>query len=154
MKLISTFTHGILDYAMAGVLAVVPRALGWRKETTNLLAADAVILTGYSLFTRYELGAVKRLPMPWHLAIDALGGLLYLLAPWFVPKEKRAVKNILMMKGAMTVAAALLTETEPRPLDIVDRRLFGEVPYDFRRRDQEGQPDEEFVEPVAEELGI
>jgi NAD(P)-dependent dehydrogenase (short-subunit alcohol dehydrogenase family) len=154
MKLISTFTHGLLDYAMAGILAVVPRALGWRKETSNLLMADAVILTGYSLFTRYELGAVKRLPMPWHLAVDALGGLLYLFAPWFVPREKRSVKNILMAKGALTVLAALLTETEPRSMNIVDRQLFGEVTYDYRRRDQRGRPEEDVVEPIVEEVGI
>jgi hypothetical protein len=154
MKLISTYTHGILDYAMAGLLAIAPRALGWRKKTTNLLMADAAILTGYSLLTRYELGAVKRLPMPWHLAIDALGGLLYLVAPWFVPREKQSVKNILMLKGALAVAAALLTETKPRTLDIVDRRLFGEVSYDYGRRDERGRPEEDAVEPIPEELGI
>jgi hypothetical protein len=154
MKLISTYTHGILDYVMAGALALVPRALGWRKETTNLLMADAAILTGYSLLTRYELGAVKRLPMPWHLVLDAVGGLLYLFTPWFVPREKRAVKNILMLKGALTVLTALLTETEPRSLNIVDRQLFGEVTYDYGRRDALGRPDEGAVEPITEEVGI
>jgi hypothetical protein len=73
-KPISTKAHGILDYMTAGLLATLPRALGWDDKVTHLLDAAAAGTVVYSLLTRYEMGAVKALPMKAHLSMDAVQG--------------------------------------------------------------------------------
>ena len=70
MKLLSTRTHGVVDYLTAGTLLALPRAMGWGDRVTNLLTGAALGTVAYSLLTRYELGAVKVLPMKAHLALD------------------------------------------------------------------------------------
>ena len=61
MRLISTRTHGVLDYLTAGALVALPRALGWSRPVTRLLTGAAAMHVGYSLATNYELGLVKAL---------------------------------------------------------------------------------------------
>ena len=52
MKVISTRTHGVLDYLMAVALLALPRLLGWSSQTTLLLTCLAIGTLVYSLLTR------------------------------------------------------------------------------------------------------
>lgn len=84
MKFLSTRAHGALDYLMGAVLLVAPYVLGFANGgaaqwTPMILGAGAIV---YSLLTRYELGAVKLIPMPVHLVLDAASGLLLAASPW------------------------------------------------------------------------
>lgn len=99
MNVISTRAHGVIDYATALALIVLPflfligadtggvgaaaaearnpyRVAGW------LLVGPGLALLGLSLITRYELGAVKSVPMPTHLATDVGLGLFLIASPW------------------------------------------------------------------------
>jgi hypothetical protein len=84
MRFISTKVHGILDYLMGALLMATPWLLGFDDNT--LITWIPVILGGstvfYSLFTNYEPGLIKLLPMPLHLIIDFLSGLLLATSPW------------------------------------------------------------------------
>lgn len=114
-KLLSTRTHGVLDYLTAGTLLALPRMLGWSERVTNLLTASALGALGYSLLTRYELGLIKVLPMPVHLILDAISGATLCAAPLVLEDEAPEVKATLLGVGLFEIAAALTTETSPAP---------------------------------------
>src|SRR3954466_1777092 len=84
MNLIPTRVHGFLDYIVGLLLILAPWLFGFAHHGAAtwmpvILGAGALV---YSLFTRYELGAVKAIPMPAHLALDGLSGLLLAASPW------------------------------------------------------------------------
>ena len=116
LRFVSTKTHGVLDYLSVGTLLALPRALGWGPRPTNLLTGAAVGTLAYSLLTRYELGLVRILPMPGHLALDALQGALLCAAPALLPDEDGSVAAALVGLGAFELAAALST-TPHSPLE-------------------------------------
>ena len=98
MGVISTRTHGVLDYLTALAIIVLPLFLlfgaGAGAGATEAAARDpytvagwflvgpGLALLGLSLLTRYELGAVKAIPMEAHLWTDAGLGLFLIAAPW------------------------------------------------------------------------
>ena len=114
MKLFSTRTHGVLDYSSVILLLVLPRALGWSRPVTSLLTGSALATLAYSLLTRYELGAVKRLPMPAHLAMDRASGIALCVAAGAMADEPVPVRAALLGLGLFEVTASLTTETVPR----------------------------------------
>lgn len=71
-KVISSKTHGVIDYIAAPSLMVLPRLLRWPQRVTNLLMGVGIFHLLYSLFTKYELGVVKVLPYKGHLALDGV----------------------------------------------------------------------------------
>lgn len=114
MKLFSTHTHGVLDYASVILLLALPRAAGWSRPVTHLLTASALATLVYSFCTRYELGVVKVLPMPAHLALDGTSGAVLCLAAAMFNQEPRAVRASLLGLGLFEITASLTTETVPR----------------------------------------
>ncbi len=112
MKLFSTKTHGVLDYTSVVALLALPRTMGWSKHVTNILTASALGTLVYSLLTRYELGALKVLPVKTHLGLDALSGLLLAIAPFVFLREKQNVNKTLLGIGIFEISAALLTDRE------------------------------------------
>jgi hypothetical protein len=81
------------------------------------LGAGAI---AYSLFTDYELGAVKIIPMPVHLALDASSGVLLAASPWlFGFGEDVWVPHVLF--GLFEIGASLVTQTNP------DRQIEADV---------------------------
>jgi hypothetical protein len=113
MKLLSTQTHGMVDYATGGALVALPRALGWSDNVTNLLTMAGLGAIAYSLFTRYELGLFKVLPMQTHLTMDALSGLTLATAPLWLNERDDTVNKALVGIGLFEIMAALSTETQP-----------------------------------------
>ena len=75
-KLIPTRIHGVLDYLFGLLYIALPLLLSWPQPAATILIALGVGVLVYSALTRYELGLLKLLPMPAHLVIDLLGGLL------------------------------------------------------------------------------
>lgn len=109
----STRTHGVLDYSSVVLLLALPRALGWSRPVTNLLTGSALATLVYSLLTRYELGAVKRLPMPTHLALDRASGIALGAAAGIMTGEPAPVRAVLLGLGLFEVTASLTTEAVP-----------------------------------------
>jgi hypothetical protein len=123
MRPISTLAHGILDYTTGAVLLGLPRIVDCSPALRQMMTAMAATIFGYSVITRYELGLVKVLPMPAHLAFDAVNGVLLLMAPMLFLREEATVKNFLFGMGFFSIAAALLTRTEsPRPSLVTNLR--------------------------------
>src|SRR5215203_3005762 len=100
VRVITTGVHGALDYLASGANLAFPRMLGLREAPWAVLVPriDGVAGASYSLLTDYELGALKVLPMPAHLAFDAAKGARYWLP------------HVLM--GVADVLAAATSKTE------------------------------------------
>lgn len=82
--MISTRTHGIIDYVVGVLLILAPFILGFANGGAAMwvpILLGASILV-YSLLTRYELAAKRMIPFKTHLMLDAGGGLLLLVSPW------------------------------------------------------------------------
>lgn len=114
MKLFSTRVHGVLDYSSVALLCVLPRALGWSTAVTRLLTGSALATLAYSLLTRYELGLVKILPMPAHLALDGASGALLCGAALALSDEEPGVRAALTGLGLFEITASLTTQTQPQ----------------------------------------
>jgi hypothetical protein len=111
--LLPTRIHGYLDYMMGLVLVAVPLAFrfgaGPQTWLPILLGGGAIV---YSLLTDYELGVVPLIPMPMHLAIDAMSGLLLAASPWiFGFSEYLWMPHAIL--GLVEVGAAIATHARP-----------------------------------------
>src|SRR4051812_45098498 len=112
MRLISTRTHGVLDYLTAGALIALPRAMGWSRRVTGLLTGAAALHVGYSLVTNYELGLVRLLPMRAHLAMDAVAGAALAAAPLMMDDEPDEVRAALLGIGLFELATTFSTDPD------------------------------------------
>lgn len=67
----------------------------------------------YSLLTNYELGLVKMLPIPLHLALDAASGVLLASSPWLFGFASKGSRYWLphALVGATGVLAAVTSKT-------------------------------------------
>jgi hypothetical protein len=114
-KVIPTRVHGVIDYLSGILYLVLPRLLGWGQAETWLLSILGVSVIVYSILTRYELGVVKLIPMPVHLILDLLGGVLLVAAPFlFFENEPSSVTTWYLILGIFELGASLLTDTAPR----------------------------------------
>jgi len=111
-KPISTSVHGIIDYMTAGMLVTLPRVMGWSRNVTRLLDMAGASAAGYSVFTKYEMGVVKALPMKAHLTMDAMSGAALIGAAAIMDDEDDDVRMTVAGIGLFEIAASLLTRTE------------------------------------------
>lgn len=114
MRFIPTKVHGVLDYAVGALIAAGPWLLKMDKKSAATyipvaLGAGAAV---YSLFTDYEWGAVKKIPMKDHLKLDLGSGVLLAASPWLFKFAKQTWKAHLIA-GLFEVAASLTTKQEP-----------------------------------------
>ncbi|HEX6041193.1 SPW repeat protein [Longimicrobium sp.] len=109
-----TRIHGMLDYLMGALLIASPWLLGFADNEAArwvpVVLGAGVLL--YSLFTDYELGAVRKLQMPAHLLLDAVGGILLAASPWILGFDERVWMPHVVL-GAVEVVTAAITNTVP-----------------------------------------
>ena len=117
-KFIPTKVHGILDYVVAIALFFAPMIFGFQDVGGAAVAIPMILGVGlfvYSLLTRYELGVVKVIPMPVHLAIDVVAALFLALSPFifgFADEEPNAwVPHIVV--GIAIILVVIFTDSQP-----------------------------------------
>ncbi|GEP07851.1 SPW repeat domain-containing protein [Methylobacterium oxalidis] len=116
MRFLPTRIHGAVDYLWGLALIATPWLFGFATGSAAqwiavIFGAGAIL---YSLITDYELGVVRLVPVPVHLALDAGAGLLLTISPWifgFADETSR----IHMSFGLFSVVASLVTQTKPAP---------------------------------------
>ncbi len=115
-RVIPTGVHGALDYLASGVNLAFPRLLGlhdapWAAAVPRLNGAAGL---EYSLITDYELGVLKLVPMPAHLAFDAAKGAFMAASPWLFGFAKNGTRYWLphVLMGTADVLAAIASKTE------------------------------------------
>ena len=115
LRVIPTGVHGMLDYLASGVNLLFPAMLGLRNAPWAALIPrlGGVAGSGYSLITDYELGALKVLPMPAHLAFDAAKGVFVTSSPWLFGFAKNGTRYWLphVLMGTADVLAAMTSKT-------------------------------------------
>ena len=84
MQVIPTRVHGTMDYLVGALLVAAPWLFGYdhRGAATWVPVLLGVSVILYSLLTDYELGLVRQILMPTHLALDLGGGVLLAASPW------------------------------------------------------------------------
>ena len=78
-----TRIHGMLDYMVGALLIALPFLLGFGggAQTWVPVALGAAAIV-YSLFTDYELGVWRTVPMSVHNLFDVAAGALLAASPW------------------------------------------------------------------------
>lgn len=114
MRIISTHTHGILDYITGVVLVAAPWLFGFARggpETVIPVVLGLGTLV-YSMLTRYELGVFKVLPFRGHLTLDLISGVLLASSPWVFGFSDFVYLPHLLV-GLFEIGAVLMTQTRP-----------------------------------------
>ena len=115
IRFITSFTHGLIDYAGALVLIAIPTIANF--QATSPLAywlsigAGLALLT-YSLLTDYALSLKNSIPFKMHLLLDALASTTFLIVP-FVFGFEGLVRLFFLANGILVMAAVLLTDPQP-----------------------------------------
>ncbi|WP_043830621.1 SPW repeat domain-containing protein [Muricoccus aerilatus] len=114
MRFVSTRTHGMIDYVAGIVIAASPWIFGFADGGSAQWIAVVVglVLLASSLMTDYELGVVRVIPMPVHLGLDLVAGLLLAVSPWLFGFSGYVWLPHLIL-GAFEIMASLITRTTP-----------------------------------------
>jgi len=108
MEKISRKTHGIIDYLWVAIMITAPFFLGFATvipaAACFFIAALSVFLL--SLFTNYELGVWKRLPIAFHLDMDIVLGFTLVISPWLFGFYNQIFLPHIVM-GAFSIVAGL-----------------------------------------------
>jgi hypothetical protein len=123
MRIIPTKVHGMLDYIVGLLLIVSPWILDFYRGGAEtwvpvILGVSALI---YSVFTRYELGLIKKIPMPVHLTLDIMSGVLLAISPWLFNFHETVYLPHLIL-GIFEIAAGLMTSKVPSHATDMDER--------------------------------
>ena len=121
--MIPTRVHGVIDYIYGLALIAAPFLFGFADGTAAQWVPIVIGLAtiGMSLLTRYELGAIKVLPMLAHISIDGVAGLVLLASPWtFGFADRIWWPHVLF--GAIAIVVPLLTARKS-PIELRDRGL-------------------------------
>ena len=129
MRFIPTKVHGVLDYLTGALLIAAPYLLGFADGTAAqwvpmILGAGAIL---YSLFTNYETGLIKLLPMPVHLMLDLGSGILLAASPWLFGFADRVYWPHLIV-GLFEIVAAVTTRTRPHTSGEVAGHVYPTAP--------------------------
>ena len=75
---------------------------------------DGLAGAGYGLITDHELGVLKVLPMPTHLAFDAAKGVFMASSPWLFGFARNGSRYWMphVLMGAADVLAAITSKTD------------------------------------------
>lgn len=114
MRFLPTRIHGLIDYLWGILLVLAPYLFGFADDgratwVAWVFGAGAIF---YSLATDYELGLVRLIPMPVHLALDGVAGAILAASPWLFGFADR-VRWPHLAFGLFSVAASLMTRTAP-----------------------------------------
>jgi len=111
MGLISSKTHGVLDYAVGIMLIIVPLI---PEDTTRFREVWVAVILGaftclYSVLTNYELGRFKVLSMRTHLLLDVISALLLAASPWIFNFYERIYLPFVLV-GIFEIVVVLLSD--------------------------------------------
>ena len=113
-KPISTLFHGVLDYVTATSYIVLPSVLGFNEPLRKAVQMVGVSKLAVAMCTDHELGIIRKIPMPAHLALDCVVGATLVALPFVTGEEDDVVAtSFLVGSGLFDIAAAPMTQTTP-----------------------------------------
>jgi SPW repeat. len=110
MRFIGRKFHAVLDYMVGILLIAAPWLLGFASIEPAMWSAVIVgaAIIGMSIFTDYEGGLVKAIPMATHLTMDVIAGLILAASPWLFGFADQVYLPHLLV-GILEVGAGLFT---------------------------------------------
>lgn len=124
MRFLPTKIHGVLDYIVGIALVLAPNIFMFSDgpvAATTIPRILGAVLIIYSLFTKYEWGVFKMLPMPYHLVIDFLASLFLAISPWLFGFSGEALNVWLphVVVGVAVILVVLVSQTQPGGMGIM-----------------------------------
>lgn len=126
-RFIPTKVHGVFDYVGAIALVFAPTIFMFNNVGGPAVVIPivlGVLLFLYSLFTRYELGIVRVIGFPIHLAVDFVAAAFLALSPFLFGFVKEAPNAWLphVIVGVLVILIVLFSKTQPSDPELrVDR---------------------------------
>lgn len=80
---IGAVSHGIIDYALAILLAAGPSIAGFNGRQAMWCYLFAAVLFALAVMTRYPLGIVKVVGLAIHGFVELLLAICLIAAPWY-----------------------------------------------------------------------
>lgn len=122
-RILNPTLHGLLDYAAAAGLIVLPFLLD--LQTASPLAHWLSVAAGgglvaYSLATDYRFGALRLIPFRAHLALDLLAAAVFVVAPFAFGWTGLVRGYYIVMALGVLVVVALSTAADERT-QVVER---------------------------------
>jgi hypothetical protein len=122
--MITTRTHGIVDYVIGAVFFLAPYLFGFSELNFahDVFTVLGLAIPGYSLLTNYgpsRLSILKAIPLNMHLSFDAAAGVFIVLAPWVYGYHDalapfQAALHWILGLGTIALVALTGHEEEPR----------------------------------------
>jgi hypothetical protein len=118
MRFIPTKIHGVMDYLYAVVLLFIPNIFHFSSNDAATYVMDVVssAVFTYSLFTKYEVGLTKNIPMHIHLILDLVFGVLLAASPWIFGPCGRCVQTAFIFR-AFCNRCALFSKVTSRQIE-------------------------------------
>jgi hypothetical protein len=118
MRFLPTKVHGLLDYIVGIALIAAPTLFQFQNVGGMAVWLPRILGVGlivYSVFTNYEWGIIKVLPMSYHLAVDFVASLLLAASPFlfgFINQPANAWLPHIAV-GVTVILVVLVTQTHP-----------------------------------------
>lgn len=114
---ITSRAHAMLDYPLGVLLIASPWILGFSDAGGAAVAVPIVVgavALGQSLVTDWELSVADLMPLPAHLAMDVVAGVVLAVSPWLFGFSDEGTNAWLphLLVGLGLIGAGLLTERE------------------------------------------
>jgi hypothetical protein len=119
-KTITTKVHGMVDYPGGLLLLLAPNLFGFADAEGAAVWAPRILgllVLVQSIFTQYELGLIKVVPMRMHLMFDYFAGAVLAASPWlfgFYDPANQRMWVPHLIAGILVLLLTSLTEKEPR----------------------------------------
>ncbi|MES2628463.1 MAG: SPW repeat protein [Bacteroidota bacterium] len=141
MKIISTKVHGVLDYLLGFTLILLPWILDFNEYgiQSSIMVGLGMFTVLMSIFTRYELGVWKKIPMAGHLFLDALVAVILIASPWvFGFADQIYLPHVIL--GATELVAVILSDSKSDIKDnVMDKSdVYHQVSKDSNNPLEEG----------------
>ncbi|WP_299821073.1 SPW repeat protein [uncultured Pontibacter sp.] len=114
MRFIPTRFHGILDYVVGLLFIVSPWLFDFSDvaSATWIMVAAGIIVLAQTVFTDFEVGLVRKIPMQSHLMLDFGLGVILALSPWLFNFDEMVYMPHLV-GGIFSILASLTTHRVP-----------------------------------------
>jgi hypothetical protein len=118
MRFLPTKVHGVLDYLVGLALIFAPNIFQFTSvggAAVFIPRLLGTVLIVYSLFTNYEWGIFKVLPMGYHLVVDFLAALFLALSPFLFGFSNQGLNVWLphTVVGIVVILVVLVSQTQP-----------------------------------------
>jgi len=108
---IGAVSHGIIDYALAILLAAGPSMMGFNGRQATWAYLFAAVLLALAVLTRSPLGIVKVIGLGTHGFVELVLALCLVAAPWFGNFARGVLsRNFYVTVGLLMLALWFLTD--------------------------------------------